>query len=231
MGLILAFLAILIPSGWTFNSLWQTSRIEGYGAFLGSAVLRPIRVNDTDGILLWLHTDPAFNSKLRPVVTIPDLPEGAIKSGFVAIQGHGEVLRGEHYLLVEGVRQWIPTEVFVAEVRKWLGYDAQVLLLACNPDHVRIDIPNTIYWQDNLVDVTYGVGPWVMGKYFEDDPDNGLQRPILTDSQPPAYVPTPMEEAIAKLHAAIGAQTMPEPEVTTEAASEIPASSESPPQT
>lgn len=204
---LIATLALIIPSGWTFNSLWQQTRIQGHSAFLQGAILRPVRVNGQEGILLWLHTDPAFRHKLRPSVTIPDLREGAVRSGFVAIQGHGEVLRGEHYLLVEGVRQWVRTEDFVREVRGWLGYDAQIVLFACNPDHVRIDIPNTIYWQDNLVDVTYGIGPWVLGKYMEAEALNGPRRPILTDEQPPLPAASPMTDAIERLYAAMGTQS------------------------
>lgn len=208
-GFLLALAAFVIPGGWTFSELWQAGPIQGKGVWLESAVLRPIRVNGSEGTLLWLHTDPAFSRKLRASINIPDLPPGSVQSGFVAIQGHGEVFRGEHYVLLEGVRQWIPTAQFVAKVREWIGYDAQILLLACNPDGARVDIPNTIYWKDNLVDVTYGIGPWVFGKYIEDDPDNGPQRPILTDTQAPEITLTPIQEAIARLHAAIGAQTLP----------------------
>ncbi|HYE77508.1 MAG TPA: hypothetical protein VEI97_05950, partial [bacterium] len=93
-------------------------------------------------------------------------------------------------------------EDFVDAVRRWLGYDAQVVLLACNPDGLRLDIPNVIYWKDNLVDVTYGFGPWTFGKWIEDDPDNGRHGPIETDTQGPQGE---LDAAIERLHAAIGA--------------------------
>lgn len=206
---LLIMAAICVPGGWTMPQTLSTA--TGDEAFLASAVLRPVAVNGQHGILLWLHTDPAFARKLRPSVTIPDLVEGTIQPDFVAIQGHGEVFRGEHYLLVEGVHQWVKTSEFVGEVRKWLGYDAQVLLLACNPDGVRIDIPNTIYWKDNLVDVTYGYGPWVMGKYIVDDPDNGRQAPLKGHEKAVAAAAASdhIAQAMDKLYLAIGSQEPP----------------------
>ena len=207
-GLLLIVFSSILPGGWTFPTTLPDSA-GGANAWLDSAALHPIRVNGRDGILLWLHDDPTFSRKLLPVVDIPDLPAYSLKSGFVAIQGHGEDFHGEHYLLVEGVHQWVRTSEFVAAVRTWLGYDAQILLLACNPDGDEVNIPNTIYWKDNLVDVTYGVGPWVMGKWIEDDPGNGRQGPIYADREMKHLATAnAMRDAITKLHQAIGAENL-----------------------
>ena len=62
------------------------------------------------------------------------------------------------------------------------------------------------HWPQYLVDITYGVGPWVMGKWIEDDPINGRQRPINTETAVAmTSAQDKLHEAMEKLHAAVAA--------------------------